>query len=245
MVCDMTHTAPSELPTTSAATTRSAQAPPGSPRFRDLIGVYALVTVAIPGTLALAARPRPLTSTRPSRHRGVGTQSSFPSAMWCACRERVPRVEGGACPTKWISTTSRPPGLESSPVAAALAGLRANEARYFKNKYDHVFTVEPASEAKQDDRLGAPHPEGGARPRHRIAAPRGDALSGREHPDRLRVLRERPLDQRDVRRRRRRRNGPSGSSSPTGWRCPPSWPRGSSSPGRSRSWPARSAVRSS
>jgi hypothetical protein len=39
-------------------------------------------------------------------------------------------------------------GLESSPVAAALAGLRANEARYFKNKYDHVFTVEPASDAK-------------------------------------------------------------------------------------------------
>jgi hypothetical protein len=40
-------------------------------------------------------------------------------------------------------------GLESSPVAAALAGLRANEARYFKNKYDHVFTVEPASKAKK------------------------------------------------------------------------------------------------
>ncbi|PXX65195.1 hypothetical protein DFR70_104257 [Nocardia tenerifensis] len=39
-------------------------------------------------------------------------------------------------------------GLESSPVAEALAGLRANEARYFKNKYDHVFTVEPASEAE-------------------------------------------------------------------------------------------------
>ena len=39
-------------------------------------------------------------------------------------------------------------GLESSPVADALAGLRANEARYFKNKYDHVFTVEPAAEAK-------------------------------------------------------------------------------------------------
>src|SRR4029453_7902635 len=39
-------------------------------------------------------------------------------------------------------------GLEWSPVAAALAGLRANEARYFKNKYDHVFTVEPANEAK-------------------------------------------------------------------------------------------------
>jgi hypothetical protein len=40
-------------------------------------------------------------------------------------------------------------GLESSPVAAALAGLRANEARYFKNKYDHVFTVEPASSATE------------------------------------------------------------------------------------------------
>lgn len=39
-------------------------------------------------------------------------------------------------------------GLESSPVADALAGLRANEARYFRNKYDHLFTVEPASEAK-------------------------------------------------------------------------------------------------
>ena len=40
-------------------------------------------------------------------------------------------------------------GLESSPVAPALAGLRANEARYFKNKYDIDFTVEPSSEAKQ------------------------------------------------------------------------------------------------
>ena len=40
-------------------------------------------------------------------------------------------------------------GLESSPVVEALAGLRANEARYFKNKYDHVFTTEPASKAKK------------------------------------------------------------------------------------------------
>ncbi len=39
-------------------------------------------------------------------------------------------------------------GLESSPVAAELAGLRAHEARYFKNKYDHVFRVEPARDAK-------------------------------------------------------------------------------------------------
>ncbi|NNN00360.1 MAG: phage tail protein [Acidimicrobiaceae bacterium] len=41
-------------------------------------------------------------------------------------------------------------GLEASPVALALAGLRANEARYFKNKYDHVFTVEPAAKAKKE-----------------------------------------------------------------------------------------------
>ena len=37
-------------------------------------------------------------------------------------------------------------GLESSPWADALAGLRANEARYFKNKYDMTFTTEPAAE---------------------------------------------------------------------------------------------------
>ena len=46
-------------------------------------------------------------------------------------------------------TTVSTVGLESSPVADPLAGLRANEARYFKNKYDHVFTVEPASKAKK------------------------------------------------------------------------------------------------
>jgi hypothetical protein len=37
-------------------------------------------------------------------------------------------------------------GLASSPVAEALAGLRANEARYFRNKYEHVFTVGTAEE---------------------------------------------------------------------------------------------------
>jgi len=39
-------------------------------------------------------------------------------------------------------------GLASSPVADALAGLRANEARYFMNKYQHAFTVVPASESQ-------------------------------------------------------------------------------------------------
>jgi hypothetical protein len=43
-----------------------------------------------------------------------------------------------------VSTT----GLESSPVAPALAGLRANEARYFWNKYKHPFTVTPASKSR-------------------------------------------------------------------------------------------------
>lgn len=39
-------------------------------------------------------------------------------------------------------------GVESSPVVEALAGLRANEARYFMNKYKHEFTVVPASESQ-------------------------------------------------------------------------------------------------
>lgn len=40
-------------------------------------------------------------------------------------------------------------GLESSPVVETLAGLRANEARYFMNKYKHEFTVVPASESQE------------------------------------------------------------------------------------------------
>lgn len=44
-----------------------------------------------------------------------------------------------------VSTT----GLESSPVSEALAGLRANEARYYRNKYAHVFTVSPAGDVPE------------------------------------------------------------------------------------------------
>lgn len=40
-------------------------------------------------------------------------------------------------------------GLTSSPVAEALAGLRANEARYFMTKYKHEFTVVPAVESQE------------------------------------------------------------------------------------------------
>lgn len=49
-----------------------------------------------------------------------------------------------ATPIDFVTVST--PGLESSPVADALAGLRANEARYFKNKYDITFATEPASE---------------------------------------------------------------------------------------------------
>lgn len=38
-------------------------------------------------------------------------------------------------------------GFETSPVAAALAGLRANEARYFHNKYKTEFVTTPTSES--------------------------------------------------------------------------------------------------
>ena len=40
-------------------------------------------------------------------------------------------------------------GLETSPVAATLAGLRTNEARYFYNKYKTEFVTIPASESKE------------------------------------------------------------------------------------------------
>lgn len=39
-------------------------------------------------------------------------------------------------------------GLESSRASKTLAGLRANESRYFRNKYNHDFTVIPADESK-------------------------------------------------------------------------------------------------
>lgn len=40
-------------------------------------------------------------------------------------------------------------GLESSPYAEALAGLRANEARYFKNKHDFTYVTKPADKSKR------------------------------------------------------------------------------------------------
>jgi hypothetical protein len=45
---------------------------------------------------------------------------------------------------KTVSTA----GLETSPVVDALAGLRANEARYFFNKYKAEFVTSSASESQ-------------------------------------------------------------------------------------------------
>ena len=52
-----------------------------------------------------------------------------------------------ATPVDFVNVSTA--GLESSPVADGLAGLRANEARYFKNKYDLDFTTRPAAEARE------------------------------------------------------------------------------------------------
>ena len=40
-------------------------------------------------------------------------------------------------------------GLEASPVARALAGLRANEARYYMNKYKHELVTESAAKSRK------------------------------------------------------------------------------------------------
>ncbi len=40
-------------------------------------------------------------------------------------------------------------GLTSSPVAEALGGLRAHEARYFTSKFQHAFTTEAAQDAPE------------------------------------------------------------------------------------------------
>jgi len=68
--------------------------------------------------------------------RQFAISGGFGNLRWCGMSYEVDFVN--------VSTV----GVESSQVAEALAGLRANEARYFKNKYDHVFTVEPAGKAK-------------------------------------------------------------------------------------------------
>jgi hypothetical protein len=92
--------------------------------------------------LAALRQPRPRTA---ARVRGGLPVSSLPCLA-------LPRDADVICSwvvsyvVDFVNVSSI--GLESSPISAALAGLRAHEARYFKNKYDHVFTVEPAAKAK-------------------------------------------------------------------------------------------------
>ena len=105
-------------------------------------------------------------------------------------------------------------------MADALAGLRANEARYFKNKYDHVFTVEPAERGQGDGRLGAPHP------RRRSAtssspSPPLEATEFQVEDIRMAyVFYESGLSINVMYTSTTRGSGRSGSSSPTGWRSP-------------------------
>ncbi len=137
--------------------------------------------------------------------------------------------------------TVAPVGLESSPVAAALAGLRAHEARYFKNKYDHVFTVEPANNAKTTvDWV------------HRILKEERDiVISARPleatafQVENIRiayVFYENGLSINVMYTSTIPTSGRSGSSSPKGWKSRRSLPRGSSSRGRSRRSPEPFAV---
>ena len=57
-------------------------------------------------------------------------------------------TEGGRVSTVVDFQEVSTAGLESSPVAEALAGLRANEARYYMNKYKHEFAVTAAGESQ-------------------------------------------------------------------------------------------------
>src|SRR6478609_6613344 len=94
--------------------------------------------------------PRPTHRRRRSTGPEPDRPPGFPAEVDSGRRKRTYLGVVGECVMPYtvdFSTVSTV-GLESSPVAAALAGLRANEARYFKNKYDHVFTVEPASNAQ-------------------------------------------------------------------------------------------------
>ena len=131
-------------------------------------------------------------------------------------------------------------GLETSPVADALAGLRANEARYFRNKYDHTFTVGTAAEeAEAVERVARVLKE------ERdivIASPALEATRFEvEGIDWTYVFYESGLSINLLYTvGGRRASGPSASSSPTGWKCRRSSPP-SNSPARSRGSRAPSA----
>ena len=79
-------------------------------------------------------------------------------------------------------------GLESSPFAQALAGVRANEARYFMNKYKHAFTVVPAAESPQILAYVNRVLKAGTQHRVRRPPPGDFAFPGGKYPLDLRLL---------------------------------------------------------
>lgn len=132
-------------------------------------------------------------------------------------------------------------GVEASDHPEALAGLRANEARYFHTKYGHVFRVCPAEEAADalvwvEEILREERGIAITSPALQVSVNDVDGIhwvhvfyaSGLA----VNVLWTAWPTAAST---------PSGSSSATAWTCPRSW-RPSSSPGRSRSWPGRSAA---
>ena len=134
-------------------------------------------------------------------------------------------------------------GLDSSPVAGALAGLRANEARYFMNKYKHEFKVVAAKESKQTlDYVSKILKE------ERDLAFASKALeTSRFQVENIKfayVFYEDGLAVNVMYTIKDLRSGPSDLSFRTGWKCQGSWRKNSSLPSRSPSWPERFAVRS-
>src|ERR1700756_1496992 len=87
----------------------------------------------------------------PSAHRPRDRRWACSTGLGLSARLRAvsapPRSPSVSQVVNFVNVSTA--GLESSPVAEALAGLRANEARYFKNKYDQDFATEPASKAKK------------------------------------------------------------------------------------------------
>lgn len=64
--------------------------------------------------------------------------------------EEVKKCGGYDMAYKVNFTDVEPVSLETSPVAEALAGLRANEARYFWNKYKFDYLTYPAHEKAKE-----------------------------------------------------------------------------------------------
>lgn len=81
------------------------------------------------------------TRARQSTRRVVSTRSS--SSRFASIRH-IYLEAPMAVPVDFTTVSAQ--GLETSEHPEALAGLRANEARYFHNKFKHTFEVSPASE---------------------------------------------------------------------------------------------------